>query len=253
MLDGTFRFRQYLLSVISCWRKTLNQRVFSIIGLLVIGISLIAGCIAQTGTTSAKKEGGIKLSDLPKTPIKPAAGREIATFAGGCFWCTEAVFVRVRGILDVESGYCNGHVPHPTYEQVCDGNTGHVEVIRLRWDDRVISLRNILEIFFAVHDPTTLNRQGADVGTQYRSAVFYHDDQQKKQATDLIAQLNKSGDFDSPIVTTLEPNSTFYSAEDYHQDYFANNPSNPYCMAVVGPKVSKFRKKFKDYLKKDGE
>jgi len=176
-----------------------------------------------------------------------------ATFAAGCFWCTEAVFLRVKGVTKVVSGYIGGAKKNPTYKEVCTGLTGHAEAIRIEFDPSKITYEQLLEIFFYTHDPTTLNRQGADVGTQYRSAVFYHDDQQKKQATDLIAQLNKSGDFDSPIVTTLEPNSTFYSAEDYHQDYFANNPSNPYCMAVVGPKVSKFRKKFKDYLKKDGE
>ena len=176
-----------------------------------------------------------------------------ATFAAGCFWCTEAVFLRVKGVTKVVSGYIGGTKKNPTYKEVCTGLTGHAEAIRIEYDPSRITYEQLLEIFFYTHDPTTLNRQGADAGTQYRSAVFYHDDKQKQQATELIAQLNKSGDFDSPIVTTLEPNSTFYSAEDYHQDYFANNPSNPYCMAVVGPKVSKFRKKFKDYLKKDGE
>ncbi len=163
------------------------------------------------------------------------------------------MFLRLKGVTKVVSGYIGGTKKNPTYKEVCTGLTGHAEAIRIDYDPSKITYEQLLEIFFYTHDPTTLNRQGADVGTQYRSAVFYHDDKQKQQATELIAQLNKSGDFDSPIVTTLEPNSTFYSAEDYHQDYFANNPSNPYCMAVVGPKVSKFRKKFKDYLKKDGE
>ena len=200
-----------------------------------------------------RSKGAVMISSDETTGKQSEKKTATATFAAGCFWCTEAVFLRVKGVTKVVSGYIGGTKKNPSYKEVCTGLTGHAEAIRIEYDPSKITYEQLLEIFFYTHDPTTLNRQGADVGTQYRSAVFYHDEQQKQQAAELIAQLNKSGDFDSPIVTTLEPNSTFYSAEDYHQDYFANNPSNPYCMAVVGPKVSKFRKKFKDYLKKDGE
>ena len=161
------------------------------------------------------------------------------TLGGGCFWCTEAVYVRVRGVLDVESGYCNGHVPHPTYEQVCAGTTGHVEVVRLRYDDSVIGLRDILEIFFTIHDPTTLNRQGNDVGTQYRSVIYTHSDEQMATAREVIAAMAHV--WDAPIVTELQEAPIFYPAEDYHQNYFRSNPMQSYCAYVVAPKVSKFR------------
>ena len=175
--------------------------------------------------------------------------KAIITLGGGCFWCTEAVFVRVRGILDVESGYCNGHVPHPTYEQVCDGNTGHVEVIRLRWDDRVISLRNILEIFFAVHDPTTLNRQGNDVGTQYRSGIYTESEDDAQQARAYIDELTKARAFAAPIVTEVQPLAMYSAAEAYHQDYFEHHPHQGYCAFVVAPKVHKLEKGFSHWLK----
>ena len=177
----------------------------------------------------------------------------LATVGGGCFWCTEAVFLKVRGIKKVVSGYTGGTKKNPTYKEVCTGLTGHAEVIQLEFDPSVITFEQILDVFFYTHDPTTKNRQGADVGTQYRSAVFYHDQSQKEAAEKMIAELNKSGDFDNPIVTTIEKMEIFYPAEDYHQNYFELNPSNPYCMAVVGPKVSKFRKRYKALLKKDGE
>jgi peptide-methionine (S)-S-oxide reductase len=175
--------------------------------------------------------------------------REVATLAGGCFWCLEAVYDDLRGVEAVESGYSGGDVPHPTYRQVCSGTTGHAEVVQVTFDPDVISFREILEIFFAIHDPTTLNRQGADVGTQYRSAIFYHSPEQKEVAEKLIAELNAEGIWDAPIVTEVVPFEKFYVAEDYHQEYFAQNPSQPYCRAVVAPKVAKFRQKFLGKLK----
>jgi peptide-methionine (S)-S-oxide reductase len=166
-----------------------------------------------------------------------------ATFGGGCFWCTEAVFERVKGVSRVVSGYTGGHVENPTYEEVCEKTTGHAEVIQVTFDPAVVSYRQLLEVFFATHDPTTLNRQGADAGPQYRSAIYYHSDEQKQTAAAVIAELNASV-FDGKIVTELTPADVFYPAEAYHQGFYRNNPTQGYCMAVVGPKVSKFRKQF---------
>ncbi len=174
-----------------------------------------------------------------------------ATLAGGCFWCLEAVFDDVKGVHGVESGYAGGTMPNPSYRAVCNGDTGHAEVVQVRFDPNVVSYRDLLNVFFAIHDPTTLNRQGADVGTQYRSAIFYHNDDQKMIAEELIESLNAQKIWDNPIVTQLAPLDKFYMAEDYHQEYFARNPYQPYCMAVVAPKVSKFRKHFLEMLKKE--
>jgi peptide-methionine (S)-S-oxide reductase len=174
---------------------------------------------------------------------------ETATLGGGCFWCLEAVFEQLRGVERVESGYAGGTVPNPTYRQVCNGNTGHAEVAQVTYDPAVVSYRDILDVFFATHDPTTLNRQGADVGTQYRSVIFYHTPQQKEQAEKRIAELNAAGIWDAPIVTQVTPLPAFYKAEDYHQEYFRQNPGQPYCQVVVAPKVAKFRKQFADKLK----
>lgn len=174
---------------------------------------------------------------------------EVATLAGGCFWCLEAVYDDLRGVIAVESGYAGGDVPNPTYRQVCSGTTGHAEVVQVTFDPAVVSFREILEIFFVIHDPTTLNRQGADVGTQYRSAIFYHSPEQKEIAEQVIAELNAEQLWDAPIVTEVTPLDKFYVAEDYHQEYFAQNPSQPYCRAVVAPKVAKFRQKFLSKLK----
>src|SRR3990172_4464282 len=176
---------------------------------------------------------------------------QTATLAGGCFWCLEAVFDEVKGVQSVESGYAGGHVDNPSYKAVCTGMTGHAEVARVTFDPDIVSYRDLLNVFFGIHDPTTLNRQGADVGTQYRSAIFYHDEEQKKIAEEVIKELESQKIWDRPIVTTLEKMDKFYMAEDYHQEYFANNPYQPYCMAVVAPKVSKFRKHFLDMLKKE--
>jgi peptide-methionine (S)-S-oxide reductase len=173
-----------------------------------------------------------------------------ATLAGGCFWCLEAVFDEIRGVESVESGYSGGKVPNPSYRDVCTGATGHAEAVQVKFDPAVVSYRDLLNVFFGIHDPTTLNRQGADTGTQYRSAIFYHDDEQKAVAEQLIKELNEQHIWDQPIVTEVTRFDTFYVAEDYHQEYFANNRFQPYCMAVVAPKVSKFRKHFTEMLKK---
>lgn len=172
-----------------------------------------------------------------------------ATFAGGCFWCTEAVYAELKGVKSVTSGYIGGQVPNPTYKDVCTGLTGHAEAIEIEYDPAVVSFEKLLEVFFATHDPTTLNRQGADVGTQYRSGVFYHDDEQKRIAEQVIAKLDGAKVFPGKIVTEVTKASTFYPAEGYHQDYFAKNPGDRYCNAVAAPKVAKVRKFFKDLVK----
>jgi peptide-methionine (S)-S-oxide reductase len=174
---------------------------------------------------------------------------ETATLAGGCFWCVEAVF---DDLIGVESGYSGGHKENPTYQEVCSDTTGHAEVVQIKFDPNVISYKEILQVFFATHDPTTLNRQGNDVGTSYRSAIFYHTDEQRRIAEEVIREITEEGVYDDPIVTEIAPFDKFYIAEDYHQEYFANNPNQPYCAAVVAPKVAKFRKKFVDKLKSKG-
>lgn len=177
------------------------------------------------------------------------ANLQTATFGGGCFWCTEAVFLDVRGVESVVSGYAGGHVPNPTYEQVCGAKTGHAEVIQIEYDPDQVSYEDLLEIFFQTHDPTTKDRQGNDVGPQYRSAIFYHTEEQKAAAEAFIQKLNDSGAFPTKIVTEVTPINNYYPAENYHQDYWANNPANPYCQMVVRPKVDKFRKQFVERLK----
>jgi peptide-methionine (S)-S-oxide reductase len=174
---------------------------------------------------------------------------ETATLGGGCFWCTEAVFDQLDGVTDVVSGYAGGHVQNPTYRQVCDGTTGHAEVVQVRFDPAKISFREILEVFFSSHDPTTLNRQGNDVGTQYRSAIFTHSEEQRRAAQELIAELNELKAWPNPIVTEVTSFTNFFPAEDYHQEYFANNGGQPYCQFVVAPKVAKFRKQYAARLK----
>lgn len=189
------------------------------------------------------------MSTAPQPSTDPNRPLEVATLGGGCFWCLEAVFEQVRGVTRVESGYCGGKVAHPSYQLVCTGSTGHAEVVQVTFDPAVISFREILEIFFATHDPTTLNRQGADVGTQYRSAIFYHSPEQQRTAQAVIAELNQAKTWDAPIVTEVVPLPTFYKAEDYHQEYYRQNPEQGYCRAVVAPKVAKFRKRFLAKLK----
>jgi len=175
--------------------------------------------------------------------------RQTATLAGGCFWCLEAVFAQLQGVDSVESGYSGGTVPSPTYQQVSSGTTGHAEVVQITFDPSAVSYREILEVFFDIHDPTTLNRQGADVGSQYRSAIFYHDETQKQIAEQLIREKTAAKVWDDPIVTELVPFQVFYRAEDYHQEYFARNGHQPYCRIVVAPKVGKFRKLYPGKLK----
>jgi methionine-S-sulfoxide reductase len=175
---------------------------------------------------------------------------ETATLGAGCFWCVEAVFDDLKGVEDVVSGYSGGHAENPTYQQVCTSATGHAEVVQIKFNPEEISFREILYVFFAVHDPTTLNRQGNDIGTQYRSAIFYHSDEQKRIAEEVIREISEQKIYDDPIVTEVTEFTNFYPAEDYHQEYFANNPNQPYCAAVVAPKVAKFRKAFADRLKR---
>lgn len=175
---------------------------------------------------------------------------QTATLGAGCFWCVEAVFDALIGVESVESGYSGGHTENPTYQEVCSETTGHAEVVQVTFDENIISFREILEVFFVVHDPTTLNRQGNDIGTSYRSAIFYHSDEQKTVAEETIKYFNGQGVYDNPIVTQIAPFTKFHIAENYHQEYFANNPNQPYCAAVVAPKVAKFRQKFISKLKK---
>jgi len=177
------------------------------------------------------------------------AKTETAILGGGCFWCVEAAIKQLEGIQSVRSGYMGGQLANPTYQQVCGGRTGHVEVAEVTFDPDVISYSDLLHVFFSLHDPTTLNRQGNDVGEQYRSVIFYKDEEQKKTAEAVIAELTRDKTFDKPIVTAVEPASIFWVAEDYHQDYFANNPYQPYCMAVVSPKVKKIREKYAKRLR----
>lgn len=178
------------------------------------------------------------------------AGREVATLAGGCFWCLEAVFDELKGVESIESGYMGGHTRNPTYEQVCQGDSGHAEVVRITFNPAVVSYEELLEVFFVIHDPTTLNYQGNDVGTQYRSAIFFHTPIQKAAAEVVMSKLAAAKVWRDPIVTEVVPAAEFYVAEGYHQEYYARNPSQPYCRAIVAPKVLKFRKQFLDRLKR---
>ena len=177
------------------------------------------------------------------------AQRETATLAGGCFWCLEAVFDDLRGVESVVSGYMGGRVPNPSYDAVCSGTTGHAEVVQVTFDPSEVSYRELLDVFFTIHDPTTLNRQGGDVGTQYRSAVFHHSDEQKRVAEEAIRDLEAEAVWENPVVTQVVPAAEFYPAEDYHQEYFARNPRAGYCQVVIAPKVSKFRQKYLSRLK----
>ncbi len=174
---------------------------------------------------------------------------DTATFGAGCFWCVEAIFQELKGVHSVKSGYAGGFVKNPSYKEVCTGRTGHAEVAQIVYDPSVISFEELLEVFWKTHDPTTLNRQGADVGTQYRSAVFFHNEEQKEKAAFYMKKLDESGAFQNPIVTTIEPYENYYEAEDYHQDYYNNNGSQGYCRMVIQPKVEKFRKAFSEKLK----
>jgi peptide-methionine (S)-S-oxide reductase len=175
---------------------------------------------------------------------------EVATLGGGCFWCLEAVYVELRGVEKVVSGYAGGHVKNPTYREVCSGSTGHAEVVQVTFDPAVISYRDILRVFFTIHDPTTLNRQGADVGSQYRSIILYHDERQKQTAIEVMNEIAAQRIWPNPLVTELSPLNAFHPAEEYHQNYFARNPMQPYCQVVIAPKVAKFRKHYFQQLKR---
>jgi peptide-methionine (S)-S-oxide reductase len=215
--------------------------LFMLFGMIPAGTLLSCGAKSNT----------LKINTMAKdTAIFIDARNETATFGNGCFWCTEAVFQQLEGVKKVTSGYSGGHVPNPTYEQVCAKNTGHAEALQIVYDPSVISFDELLEVFWKTHDPTTLNRQGNDVGPQYRSVIFYHNDTQKEKAEAYKAQLDKSGAWPDPIVTAIEPFKNFYPAEDYHQNYYKLNGKAPYCQYVIRPKLEKFEKVFKDKLKK---
>ncbi len=194
------------------------------------------------GAAAAQTNGKIKMNKQNRY--------EVITFGAGCFWCTEAIFQRLKGVVKVESGYSGGNVPNPTYEEVCTGKTGHAEVVQIMFDPAVISFTQLLELFFKTHDPTTLNRQGADVGTQYRSVIFYHNEEQKKIAALVKKELDSAKIWRDPIVTEIRPFKKYYKAEDYHQNYYNNNSTQPYCSFIIGPKLEKLKKIFTDKIKK---
>lgn len=215
-------------------------------------VSFCWGLVLAVGCTSAQKpvSGTPPLASLPNALMThPETDTALATFGNGCFWCTEAVFTELKGVHRVVSGYSGGHVDNPSYKAVCDGTTGHAEVLQITYDPKVISFENLLEVFWNTHDPTTLNRQGNDVGPQYRSAIFYHTEEQRQIATAYKQQLDSTRVFPKPIVTEITAYSKFYPAEQYHQNYYANNPNQGYCAFVIRPKVEKFRKQFQDKLK----
>jgi peptide-methionine (S)-S-oxide reductase len=220
-------------------RKPVVVGIRGILGLL----GVVALLLAMPGQTLAAEES-------KKTEEK---GMKVATFGGGCFWCTEAVFQRLQGVQKVVSGYSGGHVENPTYEQVCSKKTGHVEVIQVTYDPARVKFEELLEVFWKTHDPTTKDRQGNDVGPQYRSVVFYHDEEQREKAEFYKKKLDAAGIFRSPIVTEIKPIINFYPAEDYHQNYFNQNPANPYCQFVVASKVKKFKEIFGDKAKDEEE
>ncbi len=199
-------------------------------------------CLVFTGTLFAQNN--------KKTNKTTQSNFETITLGGGCYWCVEAVYENLKGVKSVVSGFTGGKITNPSYEEVCSGTTGHAEVVQITFDKTVTNLDEIFKVFFTVHDPTTLNRQGADRGTQYRSVIFYGDEEQKQEAKSIIAELIKAKVYENPIVTTLEPLTKFYKADDYHQNYYANNKSQPYCQMVIQPKIEKFEKVFKDKLKK---
>ena len=203
--------------------------------------TIILACMLFTGTLFSQNN--------TKTKKMTQSNMETITLGGGCYWCVEAVYENLKGVKSVVSGFSGGKILNPSYEEVCSGTTGHAEVVQITFDKNVTNLDEIFKVFFTVHDPTTLNRQGADKGTQYRSVIFYNDEEQKKEAQSIISELKHAKVYENPIVTTLEPFTKFYKAEDYHQNYYANNKSQPYCQMVIQPKLEKFEKVFKDKLK----
>lgn len=242
----------------------INRTSIMPLGAAFLLLAAIAGC-SPDSTNRAAPQPSAHREETPMTetvasanpstaPAPDAAApvppkRQLATFGSGCFWCTEAVFQQLKGVEKVVSGYTGGKLPNPTYEDICSGLTGHAEVIQLTFDPAVVSYAELLEAFWHSHDPTTLNRQGNDIGTQYRSVVFYHNDAQRREAEHYKQKLNGSGAFDAPIVTEISPAATFYPAEQYHQNFYNDNPRYGYCLAIIGPKLEKFRAAFKDKLK----
>jgi len=230
-------------------------------GLVLLAVVTSGGCFryhqevppmprpASSNATISGSPAGHPQPATAGTEADPAGALATATFGSGCFWCTEAVFLRLKGVHAAVSGYSGGHVENPTYEQVCRGTTGHAEVIQVTYDPQVVSYEQLLEVFWKTHDPTTLNRQGHDVGTQYRSVIFYHEDQQRQLAEHYKRQLDEAGVFDAPIVTEITAFSRFYPAEDYHQNFYTQNTSQPYCVAVIRPKLEKLERVFGDKLK----
>lgn len=216
----------------------------------IMKISSIAiVCSMVTLLSCAQRENPKKIMSDNKTTIPAGVKTDTATFGTGCFWCTEAVFQQLEGVLKATSGYSGGHIANPTYKDVCTGETGHAECLQIVYDPTKVTYDELLEAFWQVHDPTTLNKQGNDVGTQYRSAIFYHNEEQKQKAEKYKAELDKSGAWENPVVTEIVPAQTFYKAEDYHQNYYNDNGSQPYCYFVIRPKVEKFQKVFKNKLK----
>ncbi len=212
---------------------------------------LLTGVLFAGIASCAQKKTSTKSMTMKESTNELSKGANaVATFGTGCFWCTEAIFQELEGVVKVTSGYSGGHTENPTYKEVCDGNTGHAECLNIEYDSTKISFDELLEVFWQTHNPTTLNRQGNDIGTQYRSVIFYHNEEQRAKAEKYKAELNKSGAWDDPVVTTLEPFTRFYPAEDYHQNYYNNNTGQGYCQFVIRPKLEKFEKVFKSKLKK---
>jgi peptide-methionine (S)-S-oxide reductase len=219
-------------------RNLVKNRNIVVLIVSLLLYNMLTGCNAATNSknsTMSKEENAINT--------------DTATFGAGCFWCTEAVYTQLRGVISVTSGYSGGEIKNPSYRDVCTGTTGHAEVTQIVYDPSIISFSELLEVFWTMHDPTTLNRQGADIGTQYRSVIFYHSEEQHKIAADYKQRLNREKAFNNPVITEISPAQKFYKAEDYHQDYLENNPNQPYCRLVVLPKVDKIRKIFKEKLK----
>jgi peptide-methionine (S)-S-oxide reductase len=225
------------------------MKVLKPTGMNIILSGILIPLVALFSCGDADNSKDTMNNNFTSSMIADGLKTDTATFGTGCFWCTEAIFQQLDGVLKVSSGYSGGQVVNPTYKEVCEGNTGHAEVVQIVYDPSRISFDELLEVFWKTHDPTTLNRQGNDVGTQYRSAIFYHNDEQKTKAEKYKAELDKSGAFDNKIVTEITPFSKFYVAEDYHQNYFNNNGSQPYCYFVIRPKLEKFQKVFKDKIK----
>lgn len=245
---------EWIKDVASFWTglPTLLRTLSSLGATLCVLIGMCVGCAEKQSSTVLNETSANETSkkEKPMTTSTPPHGREIATIAGGCFWCTEAIFRELKGVDKVVSGYAGGHTAKPSYEEVCTGETGHAETIQITFDPKAISYHDLLSIFFTVHNPTTLNQQGADHGTQYRSAIFTHGEAQKETAKQVIKEITAKHIWSDPIVTEVTPFTNFYPAEDYHQDYFEHNPNQGYCQIVIAPKVAKFRQHYLSLLKR---